>query len=124
MGITGTKVAQGAADIVLTDDRFSSIVKAILWGRTVFDSIRKFVQFQLTVNIAALILVFIGAVSSFGEPLHIVHMVSQVIPSPSNSTQLDSTDSSLSIIPHVILTCVTSRHIVIYHSYAFAHSYG
>jgi hypothetical protein len=38
------------ADVVLLDDKFSSIIKAILWGRTVFDNIRRFLQFQLTVN--------------------------------------------------------------------------
>ena len=66
MGITGTKVAQGAADIVILDDKFSSIVRAILWGRCVFDNIRKFLQFQITVNIVALIVVFIGAASGYG----------------------------------------------------------
>ncbi|CAN0578865.1 unnamed protein product, partial [Ectocarpus sp. 12 AP-2014] len=49
MGITGTKVAQNASDIVILDDRFSSIVRAIMWGRGVYDNIRKFLQFQLTV---------------------------------------------------------------------------
>jgi calcium-translocating P-type ATPase len=75
MGITGTKVAQGAADIVILDDKFSSIVKAILWGRSVFDNIRRFLQFQLTVNVVALLLVFIGAVCGFGLPLTAVQML-------------------------------------------------
>jgi magnesium-transporting ATPase (P-type) len=75
MGITGTKVAQGAADIVILDDKFSSIVKAIMWGRCVYDNIRKFLQFQLTVNIVALILVFIGAVFGLGQPLNAVQML-------------------------------------------------
>ena len=75
MGITGTKVAQGAADIVILDDKFSSIVKAILWGRSVFDNIRRFLQFQLTVNVVALLLVFIGAVCGFGQPLTAVQML-------------------------------------------------
>lgn len=57
MGITGTKVAQSAADVVILDDKFSSIVKAISWGRSVYDNIRKFLQFQLTVNFVALWLV-------------------------------------------------------------------
>jgi Ca2+-transporting ATPase len=51
MGISGTEVAKEASDIILMDDNFSSIVKALLWGRNVYDSIRKFLQFQLTVNI-------------------------------------------------------------------------
>jgi len=75
MGITGTKVAQGAADIVILDDKFSSIVKAILWGRSVFDNIRKFLQFQLTVNVVALVLVFIAAAAGFGQPLTAVQML-------------------------------------------------
>ena len=54
MGIAGTEVAKEASDIILMDDNFSSIVKALLWGRNVYDSIRKFLQFQLTVNIVRL----------------------------------------------------------------------
>jgi len=75
MGITGTKVAQGAADIVILDDKFSSIVRAITWGRAVFDNIRKFLQFQLTVNIVALLLVFIAACADFEEPLNAVQLL-------------------------------------------------
>ena len=75
MGITGTKVAQAASDIVILDDRFSSIVRAIMWGRSIYDNIRKFLQFQLTVNVVALLLVFIGAVCGFGEPLNAVQML-------------------------------------------------
>ncbi|KAF4525203.1 hypothetical protein B566_EDAN008309 [Ephemera danica] len=51
MGIAGTDVAKEASDIILTDDNFSSIVKAVMWGRNVYDSIAKFLQFQLTVII-------------------------------------------------------------------------
>ena len=58
---SGTKVAAAASDIVILDDAFSSIVKSILWGRSVYDNIRKFLQFQLTVNIVALLLVFTAA---------------------------------------------------------------
>ena len=75
MGITGTKVAQGASDIVILDDKFSSIVRAIMWGRSVYDAIRKFLQFQLTVNVVALLLAFIGAVQGFGQPLTAVMML-------------------------------------------------
>lgn len=52
---TGTEVAKEAADIVILDDNFSSIVQAVMWGRTVFENIRKFVTFQLTINIVALV---------------------------------------------------------------------
>jgi P-type Ca2+ transporter type 2C len=75
MGISGTKVAQSAADIVILDDKFSSIVRAIMWGRSVYDSIRKFLQFQLTVNLVALSIVFIGACAGFSPPLNAVMML-------------------------------------------------
>jgi P-type E1-E2 ATPase len=75
MGITGTQVAKNASDIIILDDRFSSIVKAIMWGRSVYDNIRKFLQFQLTVNVVALSIVFIGAVSGFPPPLNAVMML-------------------------------------------------
>lgn len=63
------------SDVVILDDKFGSIVKAIMWGRAVYDNIRKFLQFQLTVNVVALILVFIGAVAGFGQPLNAVMML-------------------------------------------------
>ncbi len=75
MGIAGTKVAQSASSIVILDDKFGSIVKAILWGRSVYDNIRKFLQFQVTVNFVALILVFVGAVNGKGTPLNAVQML-------------------------------------------------
>lgn len=61
MGITGTAVAKQAAAIMLMDDNFTSIVKAVKWGRNIYDSIRKFLQFQLTVNVVAVIITFISA---------------------------------------------------------------
>ncbi|KAI1293186.1 hypothetical protein EDD11_008498 [Mortierella claussenii] len=64
MGITGTEVAKEASAIVLMDDNFSSILKSLMWGRAVNDSVRKFLQFQLTVNITAVTLSFISAVTS------------------------------------------------------------
>lgn len=75
MGITGTKVAQSAADIVILDDKFSSIVKAISWGRSVYDNIRKFLQFQLSVNVVALCVVFISALIGFDVPLNAVQLL-------------------------------------------------
>ncbi|KAF9407184.1 hypothetical protein BGZ94_002802, partial [Podila epigama] len=64
MGITGTEVAKEASAIVLMDDNFTSILKALMWGRSINDSVRKFLQFQLTVNITAVILSFVSAVFS------------------------------------------------------------
>lgn len=62
MGITGTAVAQEACDIILMDDNFTSIVQAVKWGRNVYDSVGKFLQFQLTVNVVAIVVVSAGAV--------------------------------------------------------------
>jgi Ca2+-transporting ATPase len=62
MGIAGTEVAKEASSIILMDDNFASIVKAIVWGRMVNESIKKFLQFQLTVNISAVIVTFVTAV--------------------------------------------------------------
>lgn len=64
---SGTEVAKEAGDITILDDNFSSIEKAILYGRTMFKSIRKFLIFQLTVNVAAVLTCFIGPL--FGEPV-------------------------------------------------------
>lgn len=64
MGISGTEVAREASDIVLMTDDFSSIVDAIKWGRTIGNSIKKFVQFQLTVNVTAVVLTFWTSVAS------------------------------------------------------------
>ncbi|KAK9467993.1 hypothetical protein V1512DRAFT_260523 [Lipomyces arxii] len=64
MGIAGTEVAKEASDIILMDDNFSSIVKAMLWGRAVNDAVKKFLQFQVTVNITAVLLTFITAIQS------------------------------------------------------------
>ncbi|XP_014556849.1 hypothetical protein COCVIDRAFT_37567 [Bipolaris victoriae FI3] len=64
MGIAGTEVAKEASAIILMDDNFASIVKALLWGRAVNDAVKKFLQFQITVNITAVLLTFVSAVSS------------------------------------------------------------
>ncbi|KAG9248720.1 hypothetical protein BJ878DRAFT_309245 [Calycina marina] len=67
MGIAGTEVAKEASAIILMDDNFNSIVKAMMWGRAVNDAVRKFLQFQITVNITAVLLTFISAVSNENE---------------------------------------------------------
>jgi P-type Ca2+ transporter type 2B len=69
MGITGTDVAKHAADIIVMDDNFASIVKAVMWGRSVYDNIRKFLQFQLTVNVVAMFTAFVGSVVLKETPL-------------------------------------------------------
>lgn len=75
MGLSGTDVAKRASDIIIMDDRFSSIVKAVLWGRSVFDNIRKFLQFQLTVNVVALTITFLSALVGYNPPLNAVMML-------------------------------------------------
>ena len=72
---SGTDVAKEAGDIVIMDDNFLSIEKAILYGRTIFKSIRKFIVFQLTVNVAAVLLSFIGPLLRVHEPLTIIQML-------------------------------------------------
>ncbi len=75
MGLTGTEVAKEASDIVLLDDNFASIVQGILWGRGIFENIRKFLQFQLTVNVVALSTAFLAAVFGLGIPLNTVQLL-------------------------------------------------
>eukprot|EP01113_Clastostelium_recurvatum_P039548 TRINITY_DN604_c0_g1_i1.p1 TRINITY_DN604_c0_g1~~TRINITY_DN604_c0_g1_i1.p1 ORF type:complete len:1064 (-),score=338.27 TRINITY_DN604_c0_g1_i1:106-3297(-) len=64
MGVSGTEVAIAASDVVLLDDNFASIVVAVLWGRNIFDAIRKFLQFQLTVNVVAVTIALIGSLTT------------------------------------------------------------
>jgi magnesium-transporting ATPase (P-type) len=70
MGRAGTEVAKEAADIILLDDNFGSLVTSIKWGRNVYDSIRKFLQFQLTVNIVAMFMALIGGIFLGDSPLN------------------------------------------------------
>ena len=75
MGIRGTDIAQKAADILLLDDSFSSIITACKFGRNVYDSIRKFVQFQLTTNIVAVFMSLLGGVILKDSPLNSIQML-------------------------------------------------
>jgi len=75
MGITGTEVAKEASDIVLLDDNFASIIVAILWGRNIYTNVRKFLQFQLTVNVVAMFIVFLGGVTGGETVLTSVQML-------------------------------------------------
>lgn len=67
MGIAGTEVAKEASAIILMDDNFNSIVKALKWGRAVNDAVKRFLQFQLTVNVTAVVLTFITAVANANQ---------------------------------------------------------
>ena len=71
----GTEVAKEASDIVILDDNFSSIDKAILYGRTIFNSIRKFIIFQLTINVAAVLISFICPLLDLASPLNVIQIL-------------------------------------------------
>lgn len=75
MGIQGTEVAKESSDIVILDDNFNSIATVLRWGRCVYNNIQKFIQFQLTVNVAALVINFIAAVSAGDVPLTTVQLL-------------------------------------------------
>ena len=79
MGIAGTEVAKEASDIILLDDNFASLVKAVVWGRCVYDSIRKFLQFQLTVNLSAVLITVVTAfVTTVRYPYTMVSVLSPI----------------------------------------------
>ncbi|MCO5611739.1 hypothetical protein L7F22_065997 [Adiantum nelumboides] len=75
MGIQGTEVAKESSDIVIMDDNFASVVRVVRWGRSVYRNIQKFIQFQLTVNVAALTINFVAAVSSGDVPLTAIQLL-------------------------------------------------
>lgn len=75
MGISGTEVAKESADVIILDDNFSTIVTVARWGRSVYTNIQKFVQFQLTVNIVALIVNFSSACLTGSAPLTAVQLL-------------------------------------------------
>ncbi|KAF2294705.1 hypothetical protein GH714_015642 [Hevea brasiliensis] len=75
MGIAGTEVAKESADVIILDDNFSTIVTVAKWGRSVYMNIQKFVQFQLTVNVVALIVNFSSACLTGSAPLTAVQLL-------------------------------------------------
>ncbi|MDR2353785.1 MAG: calcium-translocating P-type ATPase, PMCA-type [Deltaproteobacteria bacterium] len=75
MGITGTSVAKEASDIILLDDSFASIVKAIMWGRSIYSNIQKFILFQLTINVLALGVALLGPFLGIQLPLTVTQML-------------------------------------------------
>lgn len=104
MGIGGTDVAKEACDIIVMDDNFKSIVSSVKGGRNVYEGVRKFLQFQLTVNVAALVLVFIGAVTREGAPLRAmqllwINLIMDVMAALSLATE-PPTDALLQQKPH------------------------
>lgn len=72
---SGTSVAKEASDITLLDDSFNSIATAVMWGRSLYQNIQRFILFQLTINVAALILVFFGSIFGQELPLTVTQML-------------------------------------------------
>lgn len=72
---SGSEVAKEAADIVILDDNFASITQAVLFGRTIFKSIRKFIVFQSTINCASLLIVFMGPFLGYDFPLTLIQLL-------------------------------------------------
>jgi Ca2+-transporting ATPase len=75
MGKTGTSVAKEASDIILLDDSFSSIVQAVMWGRSLYQNIQRFIIFQLTINVAALAIALLGPFIGIKLPLTVIQML-------------------------------------------------
>lgn len=75
MGITGTEVSKEASDIVLLDDSFATIVKAVQWGRGIYDNFQRFIQFQLTVNFASVIVVLLSTLSGLKAPFTAIQLL-------------------------------------------------
>ncbi|OQA05107.1 MAG: Calcium-transporting ATPase [bacterium ADurb.Bin374] len=75
MGMTGTAVAKEASDIILLDDSFPSVVNGIMWGRSLYGNIQRFVLFQLTINVVALGIAFFGPFIGVKLPLTVIQML-------------------------------------------------
>ena len=75
MGIAGTEVAKEASKIVLLDDSFSTIVKAVHWGRSLYENIQRFIQFQLTINVSALVIAFLGPFFGLKPPFTVLQLL-------------------------------------------------
>lgn len=75
MGRAGTEVAKEASKIVLLDDAFSTIVKAVRWGRSLYENIQRFLQFQLTINVSALVIAFLGPLVGVKPPFTILQLL-------------------------------------------------
>lgn len=75
MGKTGTSVAKEASDIILLDDSFRSVVNAVLWGRSLYRNIQRFILFQLTINVVALVIALLGPFIGVALPLTVIQML-------------------------------------------------
>jgi Ca2+-transporting ATPase len=75
MGTAGTEVAKEASKIVLLDDSFATIVKAVHWGRALYENIQRFLQFQLTINVSALAIAFLGPFFDLKPPFTVLQLL-------------------------------------------------
>lgn len=75
MGISGTEVSKEASDIVLLDDSFSTIVKAVQWGRGIYENFQRFIQFQLTVNLSSVVVVLASILAGFAAPFSALELL-------------------------------------------------
>lgn len=75
MGIAGTEVSKNAADIILTDDSFGTIVKGIKWGRGIYENFQRFIQFQITVNIVAFLTAILSVIFNFDMPFTTIQLL-------------------------------------------------
>ncbi|MCY6958730.1 calcium-translocating P-type ATPase, PMCA-type [Clostridium brassicae] len=75
MGIAGTEVSKNAADIILTDDSFGTIVKGIKWGRGIYENFQRFIQFQITVNIVAFLTAILSVIFDFEMPFTTIQLL-------------------------------------------------
>jgi Ca2+-transporting ATPase len=75
MGIAGTEVAKEASKIVLLDDSFATIVRAVHWGRALYENIQRFLQFQLTINVSALTIAFLGPFLGVKPPFTVLQLL-------------------------------------------------
>ena len=75
MGIAGTEVSRNAADIILTDDNFNTIVEAIKWGRGIYNNFQRYIQFTITVNIIAFLIMILSQVLDYPLPFTTIHLL-------------------------------------------------
>ncbi len=121
MGIRGTDLARQASDIILLDDNFMSIVAAVYWGRNIFDSIRKFLQFQMAVNISAVFCTLLGAAiirQAIFTPLQLlwINLIMDSLASLALATEKPQPEELMARKPHArqgsILTRKMLKHII------------
>ena len=88
MGIAGTDVTKEASDMVLLDDSFSTIIKAVQWGRGIYENFKRFIQFQLTVNVSSVVVVICSILAGFSAPFTALELLWVNIDTPVTVVQM------------------------------------